>query len=559
MKKDKKQIAEELAAEETVEETVDAVEGTADDEVIEAEETAKESKKEKKVRSADMIRRLRHGRTAKIITVGVVALTILLNVVFSILGNRFPLTLDLTANKQFSLTDESKAIATSLTRPVEIVVFASEETFSDVQSDDSYMVHGGVTQLANVLSEFYNATKQYNSLTNGKVTTTYIDMNSNPTIVSEYSQYKEDEAIAQGDILFISDKQSKASSITNLASISITDYTNGAYGYDSIVEQTLATNLKAVQSENPQVITFATGYNEDSNTLTGLQNLYSLNGYDIEEVNMARSPEINPNTVCLVIPAPSTDYSDDAIEMLRDWLDNDGKEGRNLMVFVDPSADVDCPNLYEYLKTDFDLEVTDKLVYENDYNLVLQYDNYSAYATIAESDYTLSCAGGEVYAGQTRQIIPHLEPQDDSSTEYSVDLLTFSETAQIVTANDSEAEPEDYSDTIVGMAISVLDGYQNATQEAVSTKVVVCGSAEIAYDAHILTATNKNEDLLLDSMSKLTGSTNTVNISSKSMTEETISFSVTAQIFVGFGLFTVALPVALLIIGLVVFLRRRHL
>lgn len=569
--------AEETVTEETVEETVEAaVEETAEqadqtDEITAEEDAAEEGiedsqkkkAKKEKTRSADMVRRLRHGRTAKLVTVGVVVLTLMLNVVFSILGDRFPLTLDLSTDKVFTLSEESTSVAQSLTRPVEIVVFAAEDTFSNVQSDNSIAFSGGMTQVATVLSEFYNATKQYNTLTDGKVTTTYIDMNRNPTAVTKYSNYKADEAIAEYDILFISDKQSKVINMNEgLFTYDASEYySSGTLNISSTVEQTLATNLKAVQSTEAQVITFATGHEEDTNTKQGLQNIYTLNGYDVEEVDLTRSADINPNTVCLVIPAPTKDYSTETIERLRTWLHNDGKEGRNLMVFTDAYAD--CSNLYEFLNVEYGLEVTDKLVYENDLNKIYAYNPYYAFATIADSDYTGSCAGSEALAGFTRQIIPHWEEKTDTSTQYSVNLLTFSDQAQIIAVKDSEsaAAPtgEAYDGTIVGMAVAVKEDYQNALQVSTTTKVAVCGSSYASHSLFTSMSTSSNEALFLDSMAQITGVSNSVNISSKSLAEETISFSPTTQIFVGLGLFTILLPLALLITGLVVFLKRRHL
>ncbi len=549
-------------AETQAEEITQAVEEQA---AVELTDTQTTEKKEKPARSADVLRRLRYGRTAKLLTIGVVILTLMFNIVFSILGDRFSLTLDLSRDKVFTLSDESISIAESLSRPVEIVVFASEETFSNVQSEDSVAFSGGMTQIATVLSEFYNATKHYNTLTDGKVTTTYIDMNRNPTAVTQYSNYKKDEAIAEYDILFISDAQSKVINMNeSLFTYDASEYySSGVLNIESTVEQALATNLKAVQSTKAQVITFATGYEEDTNTLLGLQDLYKLNGYNVEEVNLTRSSEINANTVCLVIPAPTKDYSAETIEKLRTWLHNDGKEGRNLMVFTDAYAD--CKNLYEFLNVEYGLEVTDNLVYENDLNKMYAYNPYYAYSTIVTGDYTASCGGGDVLAGFTRQIIPHWEEQTEKSVQYSVNLVTFSEEAQIIPVNNVDAEstqiPEgtDYDGTIIGMAVAVKEDYQNALQVATTTKVAVCGSSYIPHQVFTSMSTSDNEALLLDSMAKITGNTTSVNISSKSLSEETISFSTTTQIFVGLGIFTVLLPLILLIVGLVVFLKRRHL
>lgn len=547
------------------EEIVETVDETVDETAEETTDTpAKKAKREKPVRSAEVIRKMRRGRIATLVTAAVVVLTLLLNVVFSALNDRFPLSLDLSSDKVFTLSEESKDLAKSLTKPVEIVVFASEDVFSNVQSSDSLQYSGGMEEISTVLTEFYNATKQYEQLTGGKVTTTYIDMNRNPTAVSQYSKYKEDEAIAQGDILFISEAQSKQSNVAEgLFTYDVSEYySSGALNVESIVEKTLATKLKAVQSVNEQVITFATGFSEDSTALSNLQGLYELNGYSVETVDLTRSAEINANTVCMVIPAPTKDYTTEAIEKLRSWLHNDGKEGRNLMVYTDAYAD--CTNLYEFLQVEYGLEVTDNLVMETDMNKVYAYNPYYAYGSIADTDYAVSCTGGDVLSGYTRQIVPHWEAKTDQSTQYSVNVVTFSDKAQIIDVANVDDQQftttgTAYDGTIVGMAVAVKEGFQNALQVATRTTVTVCGSQYVGHDIFTSMSTTDNEALLLDATSVITGVSNTINISSKPLTAETVSFSVIEQIFVGLGLFTVLLPVAMLIVALVVFLKRRHL
>ena len=528
------------------------------------EEIVVKERAEKPKRSADTIRRLNHGRLATVITVAVVVLTLLLNVVFYIIGNNVPMTIDFTKNKTFSLSEESVAIADSLVRDVEIVVFASEDTFANSNSADAQSMAQSVP--AAVLTEFYSAINQYKTLTDGKITVTYVDMNRNPQLATQYSQYKKDEAIAAGDVLFISDKLTKCANILtgDFFEMDIEAYyTTGAYEYQSTVERTLATNLKAVQSEKELVVTFATGYDEDSYTLQGLEELYRLNGYDIETVKLTGSSQINPNSVCLIIPAPTKDYSTESIEKIRTWLHNDGKEGRNLMVFTERYAD--CPNLYEYLNVEYGIEVTDNIIIEENPDKMYAYSPYYAYATIMDTDYTPSCAGGEALTGYARQIIPHWEMLTDKTTQtrYSVNLLTYSNTAKIIpvtgAGDNSTPKGTAYDGTLVGMVTVVKEDYQNALQMATKTTVTVCGSSIAPHTVFTSMKTVYNDSVFLDTMSAVAGATNTVNISSKSLAEDTASFSTTVQLVVGLGIFTILLPLVLMIAGLVVFLRRRHL
>lgn len=570
----------EEAVENTVEETVEtAVEETAEDFETE-EDTAveedivavltKKEKKQKPVRSAEVQRRLRYGRLATLLTVAVVVLTILLNVVLSVVANRFPLALDFSADKTYSLSEESIALAKAITKPVEIIVFASEETFSNTQSEDAMTFTGGHTQVSAVLTEFYNAAKQYTQYSDGKVTFTYVDMNKNPNAVNSYaSKYALSEALAANDILFTCEDRAKVANMsTDLFTVDYSAYySTGSLTLESSnVEQALAAKIKSVQSEKTQVLTLFTGHSEDSHTEEGLRKIFELNGYDVEEVDLTRSTEINVNTVCGIIAAPTVDYAEKTIDRLRDWLNNDGKEGRNLLVFTDATAS--CPNLYEFLKVEYGIEVTDNVVVETDPNRMYAYYQDNVYGTIAETDFTKSCGERDVLSQTLRQIVPTWEEQTDTSTQYRVDLVTFNDTARLVPfeefdkmTGDSSYEPEEqvYDGTIVGMTVAVKQGYQNALQQETETKVAVCGSKTIPYAALTGMSTVYNEDLLLDSMAAITGVEGSVNISAKPMTSETISFSTTSQVFVGLGLFTIVLPLGLMIAGLVIFLKRRHL
>lgn len=513
-------------------------------------------------KSADMQRRLRHGRTARVLTVVVVALVILLNVVFQILGNRFPFTLDLTGD--YTLSDTSIELAKSITKPIDIVVFAPEETFSNTSSAAARSYTYGFEQAAQALSEFYSAVKQYKSYSDGKVNVTYIDMNSEPTAVNNYKSYTS-ETIESGDILFISGNRCKTASVTTdlFTADSSSYYSTGQYTFTSTVEQTLATKIKSVQDTTDRVLTLFTGHTEDDTVIKGLQQVYNLNGYDIEEVDLTKSTQISENTVCAVIPAPTVDYSKDEIERLRKWLANDGKEGRNLLVFTHPTASL--PNLYEFLEVEYGMEVTDNLVVETDANRLYAYTSaYATYGDIASTDFTKNSAGeAKAMTWYTRQIIPHWEAKTDTSTQYSVNLVTFADTARLVStdeASQSQAPKQtEYDGTIVGMAVAVKEGYQNTLEVDTVTRVAVCGSAYIPTPNFISVQTAENENLLLDTMSALTGVVNSINISSKPLETTTVSFSATARTLVGLILLTLVLPIGLIVTGIVIFMKRRHL
>ena len=109
------------------------------------------------------------------------------------------------------------------------------------------------------------------------------------------------------------------------------------------------------------------------------------------------------------------------------------------------------------------------------------------------------------------------------------------------------------------MMMTVIDYYNNNTSKDVSGTITVSGCAAMAYSEFVQNGSFKNEDLLLDTLNTATGAESGITISNKVLTADTVTFSGGVQLLVGLGIFTVGLPVLMLVICLVVFLRRKNL
>ena len=94
--------------------------------------------------------------------------------------------------------------------------------------------------------------------------------------------------------------------------------------------------------------------------------------------------------------------------------------------------------------------------------------------------------------------------------------------------------------------------------KSVETNVLVSGSIELANSVLLSNGNLYNEELLLSTVNGMVGMEDTVQISGKSMTQTTTEFSATAAM-VMLVVFQYVLPIGILVICLVVFLRRRHL
>lgn len=523
-------------------------EDAAEEETPEQDGKAK-GKKPKKSKMDS--RRFRYGSMATAITAVVAVLVVVLNVVVSLLADRFPINIDLTQNKLFSLSDNSVEIAKSINKDVQVIVFGSEDLYKNPNMGSDYY------QVEALYKEIYKALQQYTSYSGGKVTVKYEDLNLNPQLATQYNKYE----VTSGDILLLCGDRYQKASFNDMYEISGDGYTQ-AQTVSSKVEVTLASRIKNVMRDTVQVVTAFVGHEEDEDTVSALKSIYEANGYEFKELNLASSEEIDANTVAGLIVGPTKDFTAEEIERLQKWLDNDGKLDRNLMVFADFQAE--CKNLYEFLNVEYGLEVTDNLVMETSLTRTYRYSGFYPYADTADTDFTKDLSGSaNVLTPLTRQIVTHKENNSENSL-YNVPIITFPESAKLMKikdATDENASSEDDKSfaadayPINGMAASVKWTYVD--NEQVKTNVILSGSTQMILAAS--QANVKNENVLMSALGAMTGVVDDINVSTKSLERDTITFSDSTTLIVGLGVFTVGIPVIILIICLVVFLKRRHL
>ena len=506
-------------------------------------------------------RKLRYGTIATAMSVVVIAAVVLFNVVVGVLDDRFPLTLDLTKDSLFTLSEQSQEIAKNVKTDVEIVMFMPEEMFS---------MATGSEQLDTVLRQFTQGVRSYESLSGGRVKTSFVDLSSNPLLAEDYDKYN----ITSGSILFrsvpeegsgVGEKYRVATFYDLYTEDTSNYYYTGEVSYSSNVEQVLAKNINAVSNLNNLKAIMLTGHGESETTVSALTSLLEENGYELETVNPSTAEEFSEDAVTMFIPAPTKDYTEAELEKIRVWMDNeqDGVKrlGRNLMLLVGQTAK--CPELYDFVNTYYGIEITNNVVVETSVGRYVT-SPYSPLADIASSDFTENLTSGIAFAPFTRQLILHETDSSEDSALTNHLLMSFPESAQLLelskiedTESDERTPFKADSYPIVGMAYANQYAYDNTGDypERVETNVLVCGS-EMLLMMNLPTV--DNEVLLLQSINGISGNEDAVTISALSLDQDTLVFTDLSK-SVLFGLFVIAVPVILLVICLVVFLKRRHL
>ena len=496
------------------------------------------------------------------LTVIVIVGIVLLNVIVGVLADSFPFTIDMSSDKVFTLSDDSKNVAESMDKEVQIVIFADVEDYFIGVAEQIYTYYysyyGQEVNLSNELErlsrEIETALAQLQTASGNKVTYDFIIPDQEPEKYAEYNKYN----LGGYNVLFISGDRYRKTELSTMYSLPGTD------SVTSNVEKVLVSNIFALQGEDDRIIQVLTGHEEDEVTIASLKDLYELNGYLFEELLITGAADFNDKAETLLIAAPAKDYTTQEIQRIRNWLKNDNKRNRHLMVYLNPTAD--CPNLYEMLKTDFHIEVTDQLIYESDANRYHhdgeKYNFGIVSADVAESDYTKNSVGEmNIIMPRVRRLICELPTSSDGIAELGIPLTTHPDTAWVSRmGSDGEKVTVSADEYPLTSTIAyVYETFDDNTQQAATTTVTVCGSAEIAYNQYIKNTTLKNEDLLLDIINSITGYEINISISSKEIAKDVTAFTTGTQMVLGVWVFTVGVPAIVLVVCLIVFLRRRSL
>ncbi len=488
-------------------------------------------------------RKLRLGTTATVFTVIVVAAVLVFNLIVGILYDRFPLSLDLTSDKTFTMSEESRDVAQSVTQDLEILVFLEENLFAAPST--------GNDVFDTILRQFYLFTQDYNSLSGGHVTVKYLDAEADPTLVNTYKQYD----VTSGSILFRTKDHFRVISVDDLYAEEL----DSSYQtvYRSVVEQKLAATINTVCVGKEVTLTFLTGHGEDETAISTIQKLYSLNGYNVDTLDLSTATEIKETTEAMVIVGPMKDFTMDEITRLRAWLSNDGKLNRDLFVMCNYRGE--CPNLYDFLKSDYGITVTDRLVVETDTNNYLQLmGDMMPITKVESSDLTKDIAEKTVLMPFTLQLETAFGTDTTEEAVTNYPMITFPQSAKLIPQSalneETATEPENAKEyPVIGMAYA--KELRQTSEHAGETNVIVSGS--YLYPSMTTLSQYANEALTLEPIRTVCSLGETVSISSMDLSQIVIDFS--AAEGQAIRIFMTAIPVLLVAASLAVFLKRRHL
>ncbi len=510
-------------------------------EVESAEKQAKtdESAEQKAAQKRYNKRKLKYGSIATAITVAVLAVVVLVNVVMELASDKVNMSVDLTVNGNFEISQETIDYISTVNEPVSIVCMSDELTFQTA----TYIYY----------KQAYEVLKKY-SIYNENIDLKFVNMVEDPTYADKFSQMYKGE-IGAYNIVVQSDKRIKVLSIEDLYNTQINYQTFSQEIVSSKAEQELTSAIMYVTDPDPlKAVVF-----KSETSGTSYDNVFDMlisNGYEVTEMDplVETIPE---DTDIVVINAPLNDYDNYVIDMLYSFLDNGGQLGKNLIYFADFSQK-ETKNIDAFL-AEWGLNVENGVVGDEDANNLQSQSFYIVRNYVAENEFSANLAQPAlpVIDYQSRPITRLFETDGTRST---VALLQTKETGFVMTdelqeaiRNGEDADPENGVQTTMAIGRKYIFDKDN---KQVYSNVLVVGSSENLDESFTSTTYYNNGDYFISVLNTMTGKSTGISIVAKDLTSPTfdIDQGVVQRYFI---LFIVIIPLAVLVTGVVVFIRRR--
>lgn len=229
-----------------------------------------------------------------ILTAIVVAGILLLNGIVSVVTAKIPLKADLTHDKVYSFSQQTKEVMANLTEPVDVYALYPDTLEGDL-----------IVAIKEYLSQYEAMNKNF------KVT--YKDPYEDPSFVRQYGTNA-----GVGTVIIQKGEKYKTLPLNDLYT---QNSDNGQVSVD--MEQQITNALMYVNGSGKDVnVYFTQGHNEFS--AGQLKNELSSSGYTVNTINIALNG-IPENTNLLICEAPENDFTQEERDMLDAYLQRGGK------------------------------------------------------------------------------------------------------------------------------------------------------------------------------------------------------------------------------------------
>lgn len=469
--------------------------------------------------------------STSVFSTGMIAIVVALTVVVNLIASALPETytqIDATSQKLYSITEDTEKYLDTLKDDVTLYVMVNKNSKDD--------------NVDRTLQKYASASKH--------VKVKYVDPNVSPTFASKYT----DSDVTSNSIIVVCGDRSKVidynSDIYEYSYDS--SYNYSVTGYDCEGQVTAA--IQYVTSESTTNVYELTGH--DESTLSGdFSEVFQKRFMNVESLSLLTVDAIPEDCQALFSTAPQSDLSEDDLSKLSQYLGNGGK----IYLSIDYSKWNDLTN-FKKLLSDNNIETTESLLAETDRSYYYQSPFYLL-PNVENTEVSSSVAG------MTQVFVPYsvgltYTGEDDSNVTsfMTTSDTTIAKAAANIAAVQSQADAANIAsvqdgDTQGQYSLGMMVTNENGGELCVLGSAMMCtDSANQIVSGHNATLFNGIVNALVTTDDG--NSDNAVVIAAKDYTVSNLTVSANAMLVYGI-LWGIFMPIVLIIIGIIVWARRR--
>ena len=547
---------------------------------------------------------LKRNIYALILSIIFIVGAIFLTVLSTVLAERFPIDMGLTSDKKHSMTEDNVEYIKSVKKPVNVYVCLTEDEYACTSSSSYNMLYYAATnnfvdyhsEIAKYFSqtvELLNKYAQYNP----NINIIYLDtaQPSAKDITDDFDSYR----WSIGDILVESTFEANGKEIVRRTAIPFkemytleaghTDTTNYENYYLSGVienyalygmgvgyritenksEYSISAAIYKVTSESTPVFFVPQTYCKAESVSAVLEGMLKSNNFTVEYVDGLFTTILNKENMekysGIIMADCTSDISADDRAAIETFLDNGGKKGKAFMYLAGTNT-YKMSNLCAFLG-DWGIGFESGVLYETSEYQMISSDPASMYLTSLETEWTTTSdsVANKCYVASDIAPMSQLYTNNTTATytrTSTVLMRTGSNGTTTIMPINEQADkwkPSDKAELDAFPTIIMTEDAAVENNTYLTSYVVAFASSKFVAEEWTANTAVANLNFSLDVFNTVAGITdNPFNFVAKTITTENYYVYVTKANEIAIRvIFMGIIPVALLVVGIVVWARRR--
>ena len=485
-------------------------------------------------------RRFKYGSLAVALTVAFIALVIIFNVVVYALAYSYGWFIDLTGTQYYGITDASKRyLDMVLNDGVEIKIVFCQEKDRVLADSGGYYI--------------YRCVETFRKAYPNNITVEYLDVIKYPQLANIYTTQL-GHSLYTYNVIIESNQSTSFRLLTYENFYTFDSESGNVYAFNG--EMRMTSSIVGLCTDMP-LCYFTTGHGEYVGSEdAGYSALYDMMldaGFDVRTVDLSTG-DINEDAKVVIVNNPVYDFSPAEVEKLAMFT---GNGQGNIMLFLSPEHQDNLDELKEWMSewgvgiANGQVKDTSNCLDTEGVNVVAAYPVEDTFGPSLHEDLrTLESVPKTVINNPIA--ITHI--WGESSRDYrDVDAVLDSHSTSVL----CELDKADVRGVYSLMTVTKQTRYDNLTQDRVNNYMLVT-AAGYAEDEYINSNAYGNRDILFAYVRQLGKTIVPMEIDFKVFASEELDIT-TVEAYTWTVVLTAVIPIAVLSIGTVVYVKRKRM